>query len=93
MYKGIPCGFYREKKQSWGQNFKKWSTLGELISKLTEYFYFGVFLEQSLVPKVIGKKYEMRRTTSETPEIPHVVFSSRIFPRSCIDLPVSGELP
>ena len=46
---------------SWGQNFKICPTLSELISKLSEYFYFGLFLEQSLGSKVIGKNYAVRR--------------------------------
>ncbi len=37
------------------------------------------------------KKYAMRRTIPETHEILKVLFSLRIFSRSCIDLAGSGE--
>ena len=77
---------------SWDQNFKKCSTLSELISKLSEYFCFGLFLEQSLGFKVIGKKYAVRRAIPETHENQGSVFSSHILPRSCMDLPGSGDL-
>ena len=59
---------------SWDQNFKICPTLSELISKLSEYFYFGLFLEQSLVFKVIGKKYAVRRAIPETHENQGSVF-------------------
>ena len=75
-----------------GQNFKICPTLSELISKLSEYFYFGLFLEQSLVFKVIGKKYAVRRAIPETHENQGSPFSSYILPKSCMDLPGSGEL-
>ena len=77
---------------SWDQNFKKCSTLSELILKLSEYFYFGPFLEQSLVFKVIGKKYAVRRAIPETHENQGSPFSFHILPESLLDLPGSGAL-
>ena len=66
--------------------------MSELISKLSEYFYFGLFLEQSLGFKVIGKKYAVRRAIPETHENQGNIFSFHILPRSCMDLPGSGEV-
>ena len=42
--------------------------------------------------KVIGKKYAVRRAIPETHENQGSVFSSHILPRSCMDLPGSGEV-
>ena len=42
--------------------------------------------------KVIGKKYAVRRAIPETHENQGYVFSFHILPRSCMDLPGSGEV-
>ena len=84
---------FTEKKTSWSQNFPNSSTLGELISKLSEYFCFGLFLEQSLGSKVIGKKYEVIRGIPETHETQSDIFSLRIFPEGVLDLPGSSVVP
>ena len=64
---------------SWDQNFKICSTLSELISKLSEYFYFGLFLEQSLGFKVIGKNYPVRIASPETHETRAYFFRNVFF--------------
>ena len=42
--------------------------------------------------EVLGKNYPVRIAAPGNTETGHSFFSSRIFPRSCMDLPEDGEL-
>ena len=92
VYKGIPLWVLSDFHGQNPQNFQKNPTLGELISKLSEYFCFGLFLEQSLWFTVIGKNYAVRRGIPETSENIAIPFSLRILPRPCMDLPGTGDM-
>ena len=79
-------------KTTWGKNLKGSSTLSELISELRKDFYLIFALELCLNIIFLWKNYATRPLAPENHENRNGIFSSRIFPKTFMDLPDGGEL-
>ena len=79
-------------KTSWGKNLEEVPTSSELISELRKDFYLIFSLELCLNTIFLGKNYATRPLAPENHENRNGIFSSRIFPKTCMDLPDGGEV-